>query len=214
MWRGGLFSALAGNRCQAASALAGRQQCVKISTNLHGRGGGGSGGPTTRWVVWVIGVLGMFSYLRVKRKTKSNAGLCRNIWGLWLPISRGAFSGVPIMRMLVFWSVHWGLSCYGNYHIPGTHLTKILDGKTTFPTAATLCSLPCCTSAASRRSCHSACSDWRSSLSSTTTALLAARSQLPAHRSWLRWGLAQAAISLRRHPSKDPDPASTGMRPE
>ena len=37
------------------------------------------------------------------------------IWGF--PKIRGTFLGVPIIRIIVFWGLYWGLPILGNYHI-------------------------------------------------------------------------------------------------
>ena len=39
----------------------------------------------------------------------------RLIWGF--PKIRGTFLGVPIIRTIVFWGLHWGPLILGNYHI-------------------------------------------------------------------------------------------------
>ena len=35
-----------------------------------------------------------------------------------VPKIRGTILGVPIIRTLVFWGLHWGPPILGNYHIP------------------------------------------------------------------------------------------------
>ena len=37
---------------------------------------------------------------------------------IWVfPKIRGTFFGVPIIRIIVFWGLYWGLLILGNYHI-------------------------------------------------------------------------------------------------
>ena len=37
------------------------------------------------------------------------------IWGL--PKIRGTLLGVPIIRTIVYWGLHWGPLILGNYHL-------------------------------------------------------------------------------------------------
>ena len=42
-------------------------------------------------------------------------------WGF--PKTRGTFLGVLIIRIIVFWGLHWGSLMLGNYHILSRHPT-------------------------------------------------------------------------------------------
>ena len=38
----------------------------------------------------------------------------------------GTFLGVPILRIIVYWGLYWGLPILGNYHITDCKVSPIL----------------------------------------------------------------------------------------
>ena len=52
----------------------------------------------------------------VGRTASWYSGSCRMVmWGF--PKIRGTLLGVPIIRIIVFWGLHWGPPILGNYHV-------------------------------------------------------------------------------------------------
>ena len=47
--------------------------------------------------------------------SKSRGTVPNRRWGF--PKIRGTILGVPIIRIIVFWGLYWGLLILGNYHI-------------------------------------------------------------------------------------------------
>ena len=43
------------------------------------------------------------------------AGTGKHMWGF--PKIRGTILGVPIIRTIVYWGLHWGTLILGNFHV-------------------------------------------------------------------------------------------------
>ena len=50
-----------------------------------------------------------------------------------LPKIRGTFSGVPIIRTVVFWGLNWGPPMLGKYHIVPSHRVFQFLSSLSFP---------------------------------------------------------------------------------
>ena len=44
-------------------------------------------------------------------------GLILWMKGVGFPMMRGPFLGVPMIRIIAFWGLHWGPPIYGRYHV-------------------------------------------------------------------------------------------------